>query len=128
MRVRKIVFGKHKKPLYQSFWINFFIFFNVTTKSLGIKLIECFAQSPPYLYTRWVDVSIEKSNVTADLYYPIVMADKMLNTEEIERVKHKLIEWDNLKNPKAPLSESQLLAIEKIAEAVKYQPLPVEVS
>lgn len=55
------------------------------------------------------------------------MADETLKSEDIEKVKHILIEWDNLVNPKAPLSERQLLAIDRIAEAVKQQPLPKEV-
>ncbi|KAK6618142.1 hypothetical protein RUM44_002592 [Polyplax serrata] len=54
------------------------------------------------------------------------MADETLKSEDIEKVKHILIEWDNLVNPKAPLSERQLLAIDRIAEAVKQQPLPKE--
>ena len=50
-----------------------------------------------------------------------------LSSKEIEKIKHKLIEWDNLKNPKAPLNEKQLLAIDKIADAVKYQPFSTQV-
>lgn len=57
------------------------------------------------------------------------MAEMTLGSDDIEKVKHKVItEWDRLKNPTAPLSESQLQVIDRIAEVVKYRPLPIGVS
>lgn len=56
------------------------------------------------------------------------MAAVMWNRENIEKIKHKLIEWDDLKNPRAPLSEKQLYAIEQLGEVIKNRPLPPNVN
>ena len=56
------------------------------------------------------------------------MAVVMWNRENIEKVKHKLIEWDDLKNPRAPLSEKQLKAIEELGDVIKNRPLPSNVT
>ncbi|KAL0268200.1 UNVERIFIED_CONTAM: hypothetical protein PYX00_010230 [Menopon gallinae] len=56
------------------------------------------------------------------------MADVMWNPEggDLKKVKDEVLRWDDLKNPIAPLTEKQLNAIDKLAEAIKNQPLPSE--
>lgn len=47
---------------------------------------------------------------------------------DLKKFKDEVLKWDDLKNPIAPLTEQQLNAIDKLAEAIKNQPLPSEVS